>query len=96
MDSTEDAVVGETALLFLYKGDDGTYGIKQAGRGRMPLRKLRGKTYATLWSDDIVLPAYAPVVPGPDARYKFIVSVELGYLKGLIAHEAQLRGDSAP
>ena len=83
MDSTEDAVVGETALLFLYKGDDGTYGIKQAGRGRMPIRQVGGKTYATLW-DDVLLPESAPAIPGPEPKYSFIVSVELSYLEKLI------------
>jgi len=80
MDSTSDAIVGESVLLFLYKRDDGEFGIALAGRGRMPLRTMGATTYATLWKD-VVLPADAPVIPGPDARYSFIVSVELPYLE---------------
>ena len=71
---------GESVLLFLYKQDDEEFGIKLAGRGRMPLRTVGATTYATLWTD-VVLPADAPVIPGPDARYSFIVSVELPYLE---------------
>lgn len=80
MDSTADAIVGESVLLFLYKQDDEEFGIKLAGRGRMPLRTVGATTYATLWND-VVLPADAPVIPGPEARYSFIVSVELPYLE---------------
>jgi hypothetical protein len=80
MDSTADAIVGESVLLFLYKQDDEEFGIKLAGRGRMPLRTVGAATYATLWTD-VVLPSDAPVIPGPDARYSFIVSVELPYLE---------------
>ena len=86
MDSTDDAIVGETILLFLHKQDDEVFGIKLAGRGRMPLRKVGAMTYATLWND-VVLPADAPVIPGPDARYSFIVSVELPYLERRITSQ---------
>jgi hypothetical protein len=86
MDSTADAIVGESVLLFLYKQDDEEFGIKLAGRGRMPLRKVGATTYATLWND-VVLPADAPVIPGPDARYSFIVSVELPYLERRITSQ---------
>jgi hypothetical protein len=80
MDSTDDAIVGESVLLFLYKQDDEEFAIKLAGRGRMPLRTVGATKYATLWTD-VVLPADAPVIPGPDARYRFIVAVELTYLE---------------
>ena len=80
MDSTDDAIEGESVLLFLYKKQDDEFGIALAGRGRMPLRTMGATTYATLWKD-VVLPADAPVIPGPDARYSFIVSVELPYLE---------------
>ena len=33
MDSTADAIVGESALLFLYKQDNEEFGLKLAGRG---------------------------------------------------------------
>ena len=86
MDSTADAIEGEAVLLFLYKQDDEEFGIKLAGRGRMPLRKVGATTYATLWND-VVLPADAPVIAGPDARYSFIVSVELPYLERRITSQ---------
>lgn len=89
MDSTETAIAGETILLFLSKHDDGEFGIKLAGRGRMPLRRIGGKTYATLSGEDVFLPSGAPVVPGPDARYSFIVSVDMGYLEQQIAHDTE-------
>ena len=88
MDSTADAIVGESVLLFLYKQDDGEFSIKLAGRGRMPLRIVGTTTYATLWKE-VILPANAPVVPGPDARYSFIVSVELAYLERRIASQGK-------
>jgi hypothetical protein len=75
MDSADDAIVGESVLLFLHKQDDEEFGIKLAGRGRMPLRKVGATTYATLWN------------PGPDARYSFIVSVELPYLERRITSQ---------
>jgi hypothetical protein len=83
-DSSDDAKVGEQVLLFLNRSADGGYGIALAGRGRMPLRQVNHKTYATLWND-VVLPEGAPVIPGPDPKYTFIVSVELSYLEKLIA-----------
>jgi hypothetical protein len=86
MDSTADAIVGESVLLFLYKQDDEEFGIMLAGRGRMPLRKVGATTYATLWKD-VVLPADAPVIPGPDVRYSFIVSVELPYMERRITSQ---------
>jgi hypothetical protein len=90
MDSTADAIVGESALLFLYKQDNEEFGLKLAGRGRMPLRTVSAITYATLWND-VVLPANAPVIPGPDARYSFIVSVELAYLERLVTLQEEGR-----
>lgn len=81
---TSGAVKDETALFFLGRGSDGTFYIQDAGRGRMPFRVIDGKTYVTLWDDDVRLPKDSPTVPGPDPRYNFIKSVELTYLEGLI------------
>jgi hypothetical protein len=86
---TSGAVKDETALFFLYRGDDGTFGIMHAGRGRMPIRVVDGKTYVTLWEGDIHLPEGAPTIAGPDAKHDRIKSVELTYLEGLI--KKQLR-----
>jgi hypothetical protein len=78
-----DAVKGETVLLFLKRGSDGYFSIQHAGRGRMPLREVDGRTYVTLWND-VVLPRAAPTIAGPDPKYGFIVSVELRYIESLI------------
>jgi hypothetical protein len=77
------AIKDETALFFLNRGDDGIYYIQFAGRGRMPLRQVDGKTYVSLWRE-VVLPEDAPAIAGPDAQYSFISSVELPYLEALI------------
>jgi len=82
--STARADIGETVLLFLYGSKDGNFTIAMAGRGYMPLRDVGGKTYATLSGDDVVLPRDAPVIPGPDPKYSFYVSVELPYIEALI------------
>jgi hypothetical protein len=82
---TSEGVPGETALFFLYRASDGNYGIAAAGRGRMPLRIVDGKTYVTAWTDDVRIPKDVPTVDGPDPRYSFIRSVELEHL------EAQIR-----
>lgn len=78
-----EAVKGETVLLFLRRGADGYFTIQYAGRGRMPLRVVDGRTYVTLW-DDVVLPNTVPTIAGPDPKYGFIVSVELAYIEALI------------
>jgi len=80
---TSHADIGETVLLFLIGPKDGSFTIALAGRGYMPLRNVDGKDYATLWTD-VVLPKGAPVIPGPDPRWDFVVSVELPYLEALI------------
>ena len=80
------AIKDETALFFLGRSDNGVYYIQHAGRGRMPFREIDGKTYVTLW-DDVVLPAKAPLVAGPEPKYSFIRSVELSYLEGLVSRQ---------
>lgn len=77
------AIKDETALFFLNRGDDGIYYIQFAGRGRMPLRQVNGRTYASLWSE-VLLPKDAPTIAGPDAQSSYVSSVELGYLEALI------------
>jgi hypothetical protein len=80
---TSHAISGETVLLFLNGPTDGNFAIALAGRGYMPLRNVDGKEYATLWTD-VILAKDAPVIPGPDPKYRFIVSVELSYLEAVI------------
>lgn len=81
------AIKNETALFFLNRADDGIYSIHYAGRGRMPLREVGGKTYVSFW-DEVLLPEDAPKIDGPDPQYSFIKSVELGYLEALIRKNA--------
>jgi hypothetical protein len=83
---TSSAVQDETALFFLGLSENGTYYIQHAGRGRMPLRDVDGKTYVTLW-DDVRLSKGAPMIAGPEPKYQFIKSVELGYLESLVKRQ---------
>ncbi len=69
---------------FLHRGEDGTFYIEYAGRGRMPLREVDGKTYVSLWNSEILLPEGVPTIAGPDPKYSFIVSVELTRIEALI------------
>jgi hypothetical protein len=39
--------------------------IAHSGRGRMPARQVNGKTYVTLWTDDVLLPPGIPTINGP-------------------------------
>jgi len=79
-----DAKKGETALLFLKKGGKSrSYAIAHSGRGRLPLRPVDGKQYATFWPD-IRLPENAPTIDGPDPQWDFIRSVELEWLRDFV------------
>jgi hypothetical protein len=85
-----DAKTGDAVLLFLSGSFNGAFGVALAGRGYMPLRRVDGKQYATLW-DDVVLPEGAPVIPGPDRRFTFIRSVELRYLEDLVVKDGSAK-----
>ena len=80
-----DAKKGEEVVLFLTrtKGGPGLE-ICHSGRGRMPLREVRGKTDATLWVFDVRLPEGTATIPGLEPEYSFIRSVELAKLKELV------------
>ena len=80
---TACAVLNEDVLLFLHQGDGNIYTIAHAGRGRMPLRMVKGEVYATLW-DNIRLGPGVSSIPGPDPRYDFIRSVRLDALRRLV------------
>jgi len=76
---------GERVVLFLgSRRSSGIRIIAHSGRGRMPLREVEGKTYATLWSGDVRLPQGTATIPGPEPKYSFIRSVELNRLKELV------------
>lgn len=79
-----EAKEGETVLLFLVKSDKSrSYVIARSGRGRMPLRDVNDKTYATFWPE-VILPADTSTVDGPEPRWKFIRSVEVTTLRDLV------------
>lgn len=86
MDDASTAVKGETALLFLGRTNEDLYSLTVFGRGYMPLRQIDGVLYASFW-DDIDMPPGSPVIAGPDERYRFIKSVKLSYLEGLVRAE---------
>jgi hypothetical protein len=79
------ARVGERVVLFLEKRkESGIMMVAHLGRGGMPLREVEGKSYATLWSKDVLLPAGTATIAGPEPKYSFIRSVELKKLKELV------------
>jgi hypothetical protein len=79
-----EAKKGETVLLFLSKSDKSrSYAIEHSGRGRLPIRTVGGKSYATFWSD-VILPQNVPTVDGPDPEWSFIRSVEIARLRDLV------------
>lgn len=79
-----EAKKGETVLLFLTRSPNSrSYAIAHAGRGRMPLRVVEGQRYATFWPE-VRLPKDIPTIHGPEAKWDFIKSVELGTLRALV------------
>lgn len=55
--------------------------IAWSGRGRMPLRKIEGEQYATVWSGDVRLPSHIRTIPGPEPEFSgFIRSAKLADL----------------
>jgi hypothetical protein len=80
-----DAEEGELVVLFLERQKTSSVkAIAHAGRGRMPIREVKGKSYATIWSDDVLLPEGTVTIPGPEPKSSFIRSIELSKLKELV------------
>jgi hypothetical protein len=87
-----DAKRGETVLLFLAKSSQlRSYGIAHSGRGRMPLRTVNDKKYATFWPD-IRLPKDTPTIEGPEPQSSFIRSVEVEALRDLVKKALAKKG----
>ena len=79
-----EAHKGETVVLFLTKtGKSRSYQIAHSGRGRMPLRAVGDKSYATFWND-VILPKDTPTIDGPDPKWSFIRSIEVSTLRELV------------
>jgi hypothetical protein len=77
-----DAKVGERVVLFLTKPKELPFwAIADWGRGRMPIRVVEGKSYATIHTGDVQLLKGVLTIPGPEPKYDFIRSVELGRLR---------------
>ena len=52
--------------------------LSWSGRGKMPIRNVHGKQYATLWTADVRLPATISTISGPERKYSaFIRSAPL-------------------
>lgn len=85
-----DGEKGEQVVLFLEsRRSSGIMMIAHSGRGRMRLREVEGKTHATLWTDDVLLPKGTPTIPGPEPKYSFIRSVELSKLRELVRENSR-------
>ena len=84
-----EAKKGETVLLFLTKSDKSrSYAIAHSGRGRLPLRTISGKSYATIWPD-VILPKQTPTIDGPEPEFDFIRSVDVTLLRELVKKAPQ-------
>jgi hypothetical protein len=84
-----EAKKGEAVLLFLTKGGKSrSYAIAHSGRGRLPLRTVNGKSYATIWPD-VILPKDVPTIDGPEPEWDFIRSVEVTLLRVLVKKAQQ-------
>jgi hypothetical protein len=80
-----DAKVGERVVLFLVKPKDLPFRvIAHSGRGRMPLRDVKGKSYATIWADDVRLPKGVVTISGAETKYEFIRSIDLSLLRSTV------------
>jgi hypothetical protein len=76
------AKVGERVVLFLAKPNDSPFrAISHSGRGRMPIRDVQGRLYATIRAEDVRLPKGFMTIPGPESKYDFIRSVDLSGLR---------------
>ena len=59
--------------------------ISWSGRGRMPVRYVDGEAYATIWTEDVLLPRAVPTIDGPEEEYaSFIRSVRMNKILSLI------------
>jgi hypothetical protein len=79
-----EAKKGETVVLFLVKDKNPTrYVLALSGRGRMPVREVSGKTYATFWPE-VKLPIDISTIAGPEPKWDFIKSLEVQKLRELV------------
>lgn len=83
-----DAEPGESVLLFLTASGRNGRSIAWEGRGRMPLRPLRGETYASYFTD-VQFPAGTPEIDcGEGKGDGYGRAVELGVVRNLVKKAA--------
>jgi hypothetical protein len=84
---------GETVLLFLTKGGKSrSYAIAHSGRGRLPLRTVGSKSYASFWPE-IRFPMDTPNIDGPEPKWNFIRSVDVETLRDLVKKALQKKSE---
>lgn len=90
---TSTAIKGETIVLFLTRVMRlGPFHIAHSGRGRMPVRVVRGRAYATIQSDGVLLPKDIPTAEGAQGELTFMRSVEMTKLEDLVVSTIKKRG----
>jgi hypothetical protein len=76
---------GERVVLFLgSRTDTPIREISHLGRGRMPIRQIEGKPYATIDTKVVQLPEQIVTIPGPEPRYSWYRSVKLNDLRQFV------------
>jgi hypothetical protein len=80
-----EAFEGETVVLFLVKSKGAKLlSIAHAGRGRMPLREVKGREYAAFWCGEVRLPPATETITLPDQTLKWVRHVERRDLRDLV------------
>lgn len=85
------------AMVQILLGDAPFMAVAWSGRGTMKLRKVQGKDYVTLWTDDVALPADVPTIAGSEEKYtSFIRSAPLSdilaYVRSYLQQAKQIGG----
>ena len=80
------------ASLAEFTGGAPVFCIAHSGRGRMPLRNVDGRDYATYWTE-VVMPADLPSIDGPEAQYaSFIRSAPLSAFESKVREHVAQQG----
>ncbi len=73
------------------------YQLAHSGHGRMPLRDVGGRAYATVWTKAVALPEGVETIDGPEPEYtSFISSARLEDLERIVASTWERHGISVP
>jgi hypothetical protein len=80
-----EARIGETAVLFLVRGEQSrSYMLNASGGGRMPVRAVRGKRYATVLGN-VILPPKIRTIRSPFPAWPFGRAMRLDTFRELVA-----------